>query len=108
MSCETAWAMTPVYSKDPEVLEATPEVLARHMNGLADEKFGAGRWRRLSLETGPVETEPWRTPRQAVALYLTGGDREAADELLSQGAIPEDAHLWRGKARYEPLEADRG
>jgi len=101
---KTAWAMTPVWSKDPGVLEAAPEVLGRYMDDLADEKFGPGCWRRVSFEAAPVESEPWRTPRQLVALYLTGGDREEADDLLAQeGAIPEDAHMWRGKARYEPL-----
>ena len=103
---EKAWAMTPVWTKDPAVLAGVPDVLSKYMDGMADEKFGAGRWRRSSFTAEKMNPEPWRNDREAVALYVTGGDRLAADDLLAQeGAIPEDAHIWRGVAAYEPLEA---
>lgn len=98
---EKAWAMVPVW--DPAAQELVAEHLSRHVDGLADEKYGEGCWRRVSFEAMKFDQEPLRNDRQAVALFMTEGDREAADDLLEQ--IPEGACMWRATATYEPLEA---
>ncbi len=99
---EKAGAWMPVYSEDPAVLESAPGALADGLDHLADEKFGPGRWRRVSFETS--RATPWggQTDREMVARYVAHGDPELEESALA--SLPEGAHMWTARAGYEEVE----
>lgn len=99
---EKAGAWMPVYSEDPAVLESAPGALADGLDHLADEKFGPGRWRRISFEAS--RATPWggQTDREMVARYVAQGNEHEVEAILE--ATPDGAHMWTARAGYEEVE----